>query len=385
MFRALWRSLPAVVLAGAGALAGWRVLAPAEVLDQATAPYPAPAARAPGVTGRTNAAPLIVDDRIRVYAAKRQVRADGPVDGKTVYTALWSFRRWPQQVAGVVAIGPTVISRWSDGELVAIDGRTGTIAWRARGPSAPGFAGHRTGASTVWGPAGLHVAGGTVVVTGGGRLAAYEGSTGARRWTAAVPAGCTDGFTTSGGRYVCPTRAYDVATGTPVPGPPGPLTPLGCEVAASSCAGFRDGTGRGWLAGDATPRPLTALDRPGSTVVAGLVAAPGTGGSLEITDPGSGRVVGRFPAGAQVLGASAAGRLVLLGADRTLQLIDPRTGATEASFPLAVEREKLTWTPGRWQVTDSYAAIERLTTGGPADPDAPDYYFTVQTVIIAAV
>jgi hypothetical protein len=30
-------------------------------------------------------------------------------------------------------------------------------------------------------------------------------------------------------------------------------------------------------------------------------------------------------------------------------------------------------------------AIERLTTGGPTDADAPDHYFTPQTVIIAAL
>ena len=81
------RSLLALVVAAGAVLTGWRVLGPAEVLDPASTPYPAVADRSPGVLGRTNMAPLIVDGRIRVYASKRQVRADGPADAKAVMTA----------------------------------------------------------------------------------------------------------------------------------------------------------------------------------------------------------------------------------------------------------------------------------------------------------
>jgi hypothetical protein len=45
--------------------------------------------------------------------------------------------------------------------------------------------------------------------------------------------------------------------------------------------------------------------------------------------------------------------------------------------------EKLTWDPGRWQVTDRFVAVERLATNRPADPDTPGYYFSVDTVILA--
>ena len=72
-----------------------RVLAPAEVSTVARADYPTPARPAPGVIGRLPVAPLIVDARLRVYAAHRQVYADRPVDGRHRTTPYWSYRRWP--------------------------------------------------------------------------------------------------------------------------------------------------------------------------------------------------------------------------------------------------------------------------------------------------
>ncbi|WP_249999644.1 PQQ-binding-like beta-propeller repeat protein [Actinoplanes sp. M2I2] len=361
MSRVLLRSLVALVLIAAAGLIAWRVLAPAEVLSPAASGYPAPAGLGPRVTGRTNQAPLIVDERIRVYAGKRQVRADGPVDAKSVNTARWSLRRWPEQVSGVVAAGSTVVSRWSDGELIAVDGRTGERVWRV-GTSlpAPAFAGHRTGASAVWAPPGLHVADGAVLVAGGGRLAAYEVASGVRRWVADVPAGCRDGFTTVGGQYFCATGGYSMSTGAALtPYPVGPFQPVACAVAPSGCAGLRDKDGRGYLAGGEALRRSPELDEAGTTVVGGEVVS--------------------VPAGVQVLGVSR-DRLVVLTAGRHLRVLP-----TGAEFPLAVGTEKLTWKPGLWQVTDDYVAIERLTGDGPADPEAPGHYFTVDTVIIAAV
>jgi hypothetical protein len=380
--RVLLRWLLAVVLVVAAVLFGWRVLAPAEVLAPASTPYPALPVHRPGVTGRTSVAPLIVDGRIRVYAAKRQVRADAPVDGKTLFTPRWSFRRWPQQLAGVVAIGPTVISRWSDGELVAIDGRTGEIAWRSAGPQAPGYTGHRTGAATVWAPPGLHVAAGAVVVTAARKVTAYDVGTGTRRWQIDVPAACADGFTTVGHQYLCATGAYDTRSGQPLGDwPAGPYTPLDCDVAASDCTALRDGAGRGWFVDGMAPRPAAALDRPGSTVAAGHVFFPIDGG-LATADPAGG-IGRRFPEG-QVLGASY-GNVVLLGADRRLREVDPATGTVVADYRLAVGIEPSSWKPGLHQVASGYVAIERLSGHGPADPDAPNHYFTVDTVVIGAL
>jgi hypothetical protein len=117
--RGLLRSALALVLVAASALIVWRVLAPAEVHATAGTRVPTAEGLPQWVTGRLLQAPLIVDGRVRVYASKRQVRADAPVGAKMTRTARWSLRRWPQQVSGVVAAGRTVITRWSDGELVA--------------------------------------------------------------------------------------------------------------------------------------------------------------------------------------------------------------------------------------------------------------------------
>jgi len=379
VLRVLLRSLFALVVAAAAVLIGWRVLRPAEVLATVKPPYPTAPAVWPHVTGRTPVAPLLVDDRVRVYASKRQIRADAPINADTVRTAIWSFRRWPEQLSGVVAAGRTVISRWSDGDLVAIAADTGKIVWRAQGPSAPGYAGHRTGAATVWGPENLRVAGPSVLVTGGGQIFAYEVSTGTRRWTS--PTACDNGFITAGGQVVCPSGALDAATGSAVASfPAGPYTPVGCDVAWSACAGLRDAAGHGWLTGGAAPVRAAALDRPDATVAAGLVFYP-SGDALRSVDPGTGAVRHDYPA-AEVLGVSA-GRVVLLTGDRTLLAIDPRSGRPLARYPLAYLGEELTWDPGRWQVTDRFVAIERLARDRPDDPDTPGYYFSVGTVIIA--
>jgi outer membrane protein assembly factor BamB len=372
------RSVGVLVAAIVAGLILWRVLAPAEVLSPSASPSSGIPVLSPGVTGRAGVAPLIVDGRLRVYAAKRQVRADMPVSASSVLTPNWSYRRWPEQLSGVVAIGRTVVSRWSDGDLVAIDGMTGKIVWRASGPPAPGFGGHRTGSATVWAPPGLHVAAGSVVVIAGQQLIAYAGSTGKRLRTTSLPPGCTDGFTTTGGLFVCSSGAYDPATGLAVGSfPTGPFTPVGCDVAASMCPALRDGAGHGWMLDRPVPRRLTQLDRAGSTVAAGLVIYP-YDGTLRAVAP-AGTDLWTYPSSAQVLGATATS-IVLLTPERHLVVVDARIGAPRANFMLLYPGETdLPWSPGRWQVGDGYVAIERLEKNHPSDPD------TEQPVIIAAV
>ena len=416
MLRGLVRTVGALIVLAAAGLVGWRVLAPAEVLASVTTPLPAPTPAAPGVTGRTNVAPLIVDGQIRVYAGKRQIRADGPVSAKTVYTPVWSFRRWPQQLSGVVAAGPTVISQWSDGDVVAIDGHTGKITWRISGSSAVDrYFGHRTGAATVWGPtsphgpapsasppstasptpmasphsagspvSGMRVGTDVVAVPFPGQIRIFDVKTGALRWSGP----CVDGFTSAGGQYFCGSSGFDLADGTNLANRPGASTPIGpyqsvgCEVSQSRCAGLRDRDGHGWLVDGPRPRRAVALDRPGSTTAGGAVFYPDEVGYRAATPDN--RPLGDYPGVSDVLGATD-GRVLLLTTDRRLLAVDPRTGATGDGFPLAYKTEELTWTPGRWQVSDGYVAIERLTTDGPADPDTPGHYFSVETVIIAAV
>jgi hypothetical protein len=175
--RLVGRALLALVLVAGAALIGWRVLRPAELLSPGS--IPAGGLLPPGVTGRTALPPLLVDGRLRVFASKRQVRADGPISLATMYTPSWSFRRWPQQLSGVVAAGTTVVSRWSDGLLVALDGLTGRELWRAGGPAAGGFTDSRT---AVWSPPGLFASDDLVLVQQAGWVRAFAAATGAARW-----------------------------------------------------------------------------------------------------------------------------------------------------------------------------------------------------------
>jgi outer membrane protein assembly factor BamB len=375
------RRFLAGVLVVLAALVGWRVLRPTEVLNPARNAYPAVVVDAPGVTGKTAAAPLIVQGRIRVFAAKRQVRADAPVDAKTSNTPRWSYRRWPQQLSGVVAVGSTVVTRWSDGRLVAIDGRTGTVVWRASGPPAGGYTGARTGAATVWKPPGLSTAGTSVLVSDGRVLVAVDAATGRQRWRAAVAGDC---FGTAGGQVACGSAVLDAATGAPAAGwPAGPFTSLGCGVAASGCSGVRDAAGRGWLTDTGTPRRAPGLDPPDSTVAAGLALAT-TAGLVVARSPIDGAERWRWtaPPGrtVTVLG-SAEGAVYLLTDARELCTVDAGSGRVSAAFVLAVGAERTTWRPGLWQVADGFVAVERIDD---PDPSAVHHYFTVETVIIAS-
>ena len=382
MIGKLLRALAVVVVLLAAGLVGWRTLAPAEVVEPATEPYPVAAMLPAGVTGKTTMAPLIVDGRLRVYAGARLVKADGPVEAKTMYTPRWSFRRWPERLTGIVAVGSMVVTRWSDGDLVALDGRTGTIAWRTPGPGAADFAG-RTGSAAVWAPPGLHTAGTSVLVTDGRRLIARAIADGTQRWTADLPRGCGDGFVTAGGRYVCGAGAWDVISGQPVRGwPAGPSAAVGCDVARSACAGLRDASGQGWLVGGRRPERAPALDAPEATAAGDLVLSAAGGA---VTASRAGNPVWRWAGEARVLGARA-DKVVLLTPDDRLVTLDARTGVPLATFPLFVKDERVgAWKPNLWQLTDGYVAIERLRPGASADPAEPNHYYTVDPVIIAAI
>lgn len=378
------------VLAATG-LAAYRVFAPAEVSALASGPYPAAPAAQPGVIGSIAAAPLIVDGRLRVYAATRQVRADGPVDARTQRTPYWSYRRWPAQVVGVVAVGTTVVSRWSDGDLVALDGRTGRISWRSSGrlPKATGYDGGTTGASAVYAPAGMNTAGGRVIVRDAGQVRAFDAVSGRVLWR--TNATECDGFTTAGGWYVVPCgipQFYELATGQPVNWvPPGTGTgfaiePVSCDVALSECAGMRTNSGgvvRGWLVEESVPVAAPGLNAPNSTVVGDVVVAVGNGevvarSARDNTEiwrwRGNTNIVEQLPV--------ETGAVHLLTGDRQLVTLDPASGRERSRFVLAYGRERTHWVPGHVAVRDGFVTVERMApSGGPED------YFSVVPIIIA--
>ncbi|TDC30561.1 pyrrolo-quinoline quinone [Micromonospora sp. 15K316] len=389
----------------------YRVLAPAEVSTVAHAAYPAPAQPPAGVIGRLPVAPLIVDNRLRVYAGHRQVYADTPVDGRHRTTPFWSYRRWPAELVGVVATGTTVVSRWSDGRLVALDARDGRVVWRTDGPvpqREPDA--RRTGAAIVWDPVGLYLTRGgdgrdVVVATGAGEASAVDLAGGRRLWRSEVGTGChSDVGATEAGQLVsvdgCAGAAVvefrDAGTGA-VTGrwrPPGAgdelvVTPVGCRVGSSGCSGLRtagpgDGAGRGWLTGAGSPVPAPALDGLDSQLAGdqavGLVDGALVGRSARTgaelwrrPDLGQGRVIAVQP-----------GRVHVLTDARELVTLDPATGVERSRFTLTVGQDGTGYVPGGVYAAAGYVVVERLRE--PVDPDADDqaYFLTSEPLVLAA-
>ncbi|MGS2613090.1 outer membrane protein assembly factor BamB family protein [Micromonospora sp. LZ34] len=401
----------ALLVVAAVAVTVYRVLAPAEVSTVARADYPPPAGPAVGVVGRLPVAPLIVDGRLRVYAGHRQVYADRPADGRHRTTPFWSYRRWPAELDGVVASGTTVVSRWSDGRLVALDARTGRVLWRADGPEPVGERTvRRTGAAGVWNPRGLVVTraadGREVVVASGDGAVRGVGLTDGRQlWRAEVAPSCRDfvGATATGHLVTVDACAgpatvefRDAGTGAVAsrwrPAGAGEqlvVTPLGCRTGRSGCTGLRtagpgDGVGRGWLLGAGEPVAAPELDRPDAELVGEqavavvdgvLVGRPARGGAelWRRPDLGPGRVIAVEPL-----------RVHFLTEANDLVTLDSATGVQLSRFPLTAGADGTGWAPGAAYATDGWVAVERLRR--PVDPDGDDqrYFLTSEPVILAA-
>ncbi|MEH0826032.1 MULTISPECIES: outer membrane protein assembly factor BamB family protein [unclassified Micromonospora] len=399
-------AVAALLTLGAVAVIGYRVLAPAEVVTPAQDDLPPLDTPTIGVVGRLPAAPLIVDGRLRVYAAQRQLYADRPADSRHRVTPFWSYRRWPAELHAVLVSGTTVVSRWSDGKLVALDGRTGKVAWRADGP-APGsdFAARRTGGAVVWDPRGIFVAPGpggrtTLVASGGDDLRGYALADGRELWRAAGDADCrTDLGTTAAGQVLsvdtCAGPATvefrDAATGAvgtrwrpPAAGPELSVTPLGCLTPHSQCRGLRTSDGRGWLVGPGEPVPSPALGADQVTL-SGEFAIGVTNGVLIGRDARTGKLRWRRGDLGEVrVIAAEPGRVHVLTRQRDLITLDPRTGAQRSRFPMTVGRDGIGWQPGRAYAADGYVAVERLRERAGPEDDDQGYFLMAEPVVLAA-
>ncbi|MEV4809282.1 outer membrane protein assembly factor BamB family protein [Micromonospora avicenniae] len=409
--RGVVRMVAALLVTAAVAATVYRVLAPAEVSTVAHAAYPAAAQPPVGVIGRLPVAPLIVDGRLRVYAGHRQVYADTPVDGRHRTTPYWSYRRWPAELVGVVASGTTVVSRWSDGRLVALDARDGRVAWRADGPVPQQRSTvRRTGSAIVWDPAGLYLtrtADGrdVLVATGDGEARGVDLAGGRELWRSEPGTRCrTDVGTTPTGQLIsvdgCAGEAAvefrDAATGEVTsrwrpPGVTGELvvTPVGCRTATSGCSALRtagpgDAAGRAWLVGAGDPVDAPALDGldaqlAGEQVVGtvdGVLVGRSARNGTELwrrPDLGPGRVIAVQP-----------GRVHVLTDARELITLDPATGAERSRFTLTVGQDGTGYVPGAVYAADGYVVVERLRE--PVDPDADDqaYFLTSEPLVLAA-
>ncbi|GAA5202179.1 hypothetical protein GCM10023322_83520 [Rugosimonospora acidiphila] len=384
--------LVAAVLVVLGGVAGYRALAPGAIADRAETAYPrsAPSAQ-PGVYGTLLAAPIVVDGRLRVYASKQQVYADDPVNIKSTMSPFWSYRRWPAQVLGVVAVGTTVVTQWSDGELVALNATTGAVAWQAK-LTLPGglvYTGRRTGASTVYDPSRLYSAGRTVVAAGATQVRGYDAGTGRQLWQRPASA-CSNDFTgpdvfvsvTTCGQPA--VHAYAAATGAPLSWPQAALTPVGCALGHSGCQGVRDSQGA-WAIGTGgalTPAPVLA--RPGVWVTGDVAVVPHGDGQVAgvgLTDnrqlwTAEGRVIAVEP-GVVHLAVPVPGFRFL-----EVTTLDATSGESLSGYLLKPQASQ-PFDLGQVYAVDRFLFIERVNPG--ATPDQPDsaYYFPTPNVIVA--
>ena len=407
-------SVVAVALLAASGGICWRVLAPAETLNPAQRAYPfreaVPSVRLAALT----AAPLIVDGRLRVYAEKRRVWADTPVSAETALSPYWAYRRWPAQLVGVVAVespgstDPIVVTRWSDGVVVALNARTGRIAWRLTGPqpSVDRYTGRRTGASVIYEPAGLYTASSAadgrpvLVITGNTQVSGYDPMTGAQRWT--VPrlrcgsewTGQTTVVAVTGPDGSCSgLDVFDAGTGlllrswqSPGPiarGPADAMTPWDCTLGHSSCGmiAVRVGaTASYWALGaDGVVRPEKYARSTDDLVLGDGLLHYGESGNVAMID----RVTGAQRWSTQVSGRLVAadtrhGYLISKRAD--LVVLNLANGHLAGRVDLR-GKEGIKWLPGHVYLHDGFLAVERIT-GTPRDSD--DQYFLNTTPVVLA-
>ncbi|NUT23787.1 MAG: PQQ-binding-like beta-propeller repeat protein [Hamadaea sp.] len=413
---AVWAALGVVALVASGAVV-WRVLGPAEVVTTAGSAYPSPVATPePGALGALVNSPLIIDGSLRVYAAKRQIQADDQPAYRYETSPFWSYRRWPQQLIGVVhpptaatAGIPVVVGSWSDGKLIAIDARTGQVAWEADGAVlGTEYPGRRTGSAVVWTPTGLLTGvtkdGKAVVVTVKDGITVTDAASGTRLWTSAE-AGCAAlAFTVPGEIVVADRcddpsrlRRLDLNTGTPTEPPlelSKTVTPLGCRVGRSECGGVRT-RGVAWIWSDGTPKPAAGL--MGATAwLAGTTAIDAPLGDTAETraltgkDPLTGEVrwtwssTGEDVSEAQVI-AGTQDRVLLLTRARTLIAVDAATGKELTRVSVIMDHDpKQQYAVGPVYASGAFVAIERLSLAYTQAETDDEYYYTNRPVLLAA-
>jgi outer membrane protein assembly factor BamB len=394
------------VLIGATGAVAWRVLRPAEVSTTATTSLPAVVQPAPGALGVLVSAPLIIDERIRVYAKKREVWADGPPSYHYERSAYWAYRRWPAEVTGVLAVKADralVVTAWNDGMLVAVEAETGVVAWRVEDaePLAKEYGGRRTGAETVYTPPGLLSAGDSTFITLGRQVTARSVATGQTLWTVPAPVAPSclgEAFTSTGGQLLLPDTcaktvvALDVASGqTLSPVRAEAVEPVACRVGRSHCLAMRvtaDGTVTGWSVTAAAPAELPPLAAPGSLYDGENVIVPATDSpSVSFLDRnGQALWTWRSSAPAPLLLLSADRvRVVLLESDGTLVSLDPATGRFKMYATALMRHEpKQRYDVNRWYVSGSYVVLERVNPGEEPSATDEEYYYTNRPILLAS-
>jgi len=393
----VWRHGLVAVALLATVFAGVRVFRPTDTLDVAHGRYPAPAPATDRFYGELLAAPLIVDDRIRVYAAANRVWADGPVDAKMTTSAYWAFRRWPAVLVGVVVAGDRVVSRWSDGEVVAQRPDTGAVLWRASvGARTRVYEGRRTGAKTVYDPPDLATATApdgqpVVVATGVDEVTGLDADSGAVRWRHRTSGEqrCAQVFTGPGivvsvGCQPSTVDVWDAGTGAARTWPdlPGAVTPVGCAVGRSQCTGVV-GAGHGWVIGPAGTLTAAAGLTDRGDRLSGDTVVRVEGGDVVTYDAVSGARRWSRPADDAVVLAVEPGVVHLLTPDHHVVSLELGTGDERSRIYAHIpDTHDLPWVAGYAYASDGYVVIERLIPGGNPNGSDAEYYYQVPTLVL---
>jgi hypothetical protein len=435
-------ALAVVAVLGATAVVGYRVLAPAETAVEAHGAYPERPAAAPVRYGQLTSAPLIVDGRLRVYADARRVWADATLTSRTETTPFWAYRRWPAEVAGVVAVEGNyegvalVIVKFSDGVVVAINPRTGRVAWQDQARASVGekYDGRRTGAATVYQPAGIFTArsstdgGAVLVVAGGDQVIGYNPWTGKRRWefTFAEHPGCHDtdwtGETTYVAKDSCAAPAalqvFDAATGKlllqnwqPPGASAGPaedanwyVEPISCTRGHSGCGLIRASGGRAVITakehyagkagtvggvwrlnydGTLTPEPHATGNRTflqGETLIQNSGDDHGCVRAVERAGPTVREVWESKECGLRLVAVDLLGAYAITS-KLELVVLHPTLGV-ELSRTDLKERPEERWVPGFVHTAGRFVVVERTTGGSPKESD--DRYYAGGTPVVLA-
>lgn len=404
------------VLMIATAVIVWRVLRPSEVVTQARAASPTATIESfpsPGALGALASAPLIHDDRMRIFAKKREVWSDIPASYHYERSAHWAYRRWPAQVTGVLLMQmapdnalshAVVVTAWTDGALVGLDAETGTVLWRADAdPLAEDYPGRRTGGIAVYQPPGLFMSGTKFVTVGEESVRAFAAETGTQLWKVLNPVTpeCrgTD-FSTLTQLYILDTCTdsllrIDLADGTELePMPATAVEPLSCVVGHSQCAAMRTSDAlagrKGWRLTDNEPLETPTLAAPGSLPASAsttIVPTPASD-SVSAVDVATGAPAWtwRPPSPGSTLRLLAADpvRTVLLESNGNLVLLNTVTGRLLLSTTVLRQNEpERPYDINMFYQSGAYFTLERANQ--KAGPDEVDdaFYFTPRPVLLA--
>ena len=430
-----------LVVAAAMGVTAYRTLKPAETVSPAQKPVPSPEPIKAIQYAELPSAPLIVEGRLRVYAEQWRVFADTPVTAQRENTPHWSYRRWPAEVVSVVvvekaAVGVSlslVITKWSDGDVVALDAEKGDIVWQTKITPADGesFKGRRTGAKTMWAPEDLFVTASTVdrqpvvIVTGKDLAEGIDAANGTVRWTrsyAAEPGCRASDWTGTDAYFVKNTCAkpatleiYDSASGVLLNTwrPPGAslgsdkvsnwfVEPSSCQLGWSGCLMFKAApTGEGvvtyadaasglgtitpayWsLGADHVVQPEPVAEKDTVVAVGDVVAQQVTGGYIWAFSRQTGQRLWMSEVAGRLIGGDQR-NMYLINAEYQLLVLNLETGAVTSSTELRIRpADKFVYS--QYYLHSGYLVIERLQTTKESEID-DRYYFSMDTVVLVGI